>query len=98
MPTLKPPCTSSQVTGIFGKPSDLGAGFCLLPIIQLVSAALIAILLDELLQKGYGLGSGITLFICESIVWKVFSPTTVNTGRGSEFEGALVALFHFLFT
>jgi len=58
--------------------------------------------LDELLQKGYGLGSGISLFIatniCESIVWKAFSPTTVNIGRGPEFEGAIVALFHLLFT
>lgn len=63
---------------------------------------MIVILLDELLQKGYGLGSGISLFIatniCESIVWKAFSPTTVNTGRGPEFEGAIVALFHLLFT
>lgn len=46
----------------------------------------------------YGLGSGISLFIatniCETIVWKTFSPTTINTGRGTEFEGALVALFH----
>ena len=44
------------------------------------------LLLDELLQKGYGLGSGISLFIttniCETIVWKAFSPATVNTGRG----------------
>jgi protein transport protein SEC61 subunit alpha len=86
----------------YGQLSDLGAGICLLLIIQLVSATLIVILLDELLQKGYGLGSGITLFIatniCESIVWKAFSPTTVNTGRGPEFEGAIVALFHLLFT
>lgn len=48
---------------------------------------MIVLLLDELLQKGYGLGSGISLFIatniCETIVWKAFSPTTVNTGRGS---------------
>lgn len=47
---------------------------------------MIVLLLDELLQKGYGLGSGISLFIatniCETIVWKAFSPTTVNTGRG----------------
>ncbi len=46
---------------------------------------------DELLQKGYGLGSGISLFIatniCENIVWKALSPTTINTGRGTEFEG-----------
>ncbi|KAI8451708.1 protein transport protein SEC61 subunit alpha [Phakopsora pachyrhizi] len=51
---------------------------------------------------GYGLGSGIPLFIatniCESIIWKAFSPTTVNTSRGPEFEGAMIALFHLLFT
>ena len=62
---------------------------------QLVLAGLVVILLDELLQKGYGLGSGISLFIatniCETIMWKAFSPTTINTGRGPEFEGALVA-------
>ena len=90
------------LTGLYGQPRDLGAGVCLLLIIQLVAAGLIVILLDELLQKGYGLGSGISLFIatniCESIVWKAFSPTTVNTGRGPEFEGAIVSLFHLLFT
>ena len=90
------------LTGLYGLPGDLGAGVCLLLIIQLISASLIVILLDELLQKGYGLGSGISLFIatniCESIVWKAFSPTTVNTGRGPEFEGAIVALIHLLFT
>ncbi|TEB28754.1 SecY protein [Coprinellus micaceus] len=94
--------TVSVLTGLYGQPSDLGAGVCLLLIIQLVVAALIVILLDELLQKGYGLGSEINLFIatniCESIVWKAFSPTTVNVGRGAEFEGAIVALFHLLFT
>ena len=60
------------------------------------------LLLDELLQKGYGLGSGISLFIatniCETIVWKSFSPATINTGRGTEFEGAVIALFHLLAT
>ncbi|TEB21522.1 SecY protein [Coprinellus micaceus] len=82
--------TVSVLTGLYGQPSDLGAGVCLLLIIQLIVAALIVILLDELLQKGYGLGSGINLFIatniCESVVWKAFSPTTVNVGRGAEFE------------
>jgi len=90
------------LTGMYGQPSELGAGVCLLLVVQLVIAALIVILLDELLQKGYGLGSGITLFIatniCESIIWKAFSPTTINTGRGPEFEGALIALFHLLLT
>merc|ERR1712236_16869 len=36
--------------------------------------------------------------ICETIVWKAFSPATVNTGRGTEFEGAVIALFHLLAT
>lgn len=90
------------LTGMYGQPSELGAGVCLLLVVQLVVAALIVILLDELLQKGYGLGSGISLFIatniCESIIWKAFSPTTINTGRGPEFEGAIIALFHLLLT
>lgn len=59
-------------------------------ILQLFAAGMVVIILDELLQKGYGLGSGISLFIatniCESIIWKAFSPTTINTGRGTEFE------------
>ena len=54
------------------------------------------------MKKGYGLGSGISLFIatniCENIIWKAFSPTTLNTGRGTEFEGAIIALFHLLIT
>lgn len=94
--------TVAVMTGIYGDPSDLGAGICLLLILQLFVAGVIVILLDEMLQKGYGLGSGISLFIatniCESIVWKSFSPHTVNTGRGPEFEGAVIALFHLLLT
>ena len=54
------------------------------------------------LTQSSGLGSGISLFIatniCETIVWKAFSPATVNTGRGTEFEGAVIALFHLLAT
>lgn len=90
------------VSGLYGEPSDLGYGICLLIIIQLFVSGLIVLLLDELLQKGYGLGSGISLFIatniCETIIWKAFSPTTINTGNGTEFEGAVIALFHLLAT
>jgi len=75
---------------------------CFLIILQLFIAGVICILLDELLQKGYGLGSRISLFIatniCETIIWKAFSPTTLNLGRGTEFEGAIIALFHLLIT
>merc|ERR1712036_82647 len=90
------------MTGMYGVPSEMGMGICLLIVIQLFIAGLIVLLLDELLQKGYGLGSGISLFIatniCETIIWKAFSPTTINTGRGTEFEGAIIALFHLLAT
>lgn len=88
------------LTGNYGRPSDIGIAISLLLIFQLMFASFIVLLLDELLTKGYGLGSGISLFtatnIAEQIFWKAFAPTTVNTGRGNEFEGAVVALFHLL--
>ena len=34
----------------------------------------------------------------ENIIWKAFSPTTINSGRGAELEGAVIALFHLLIT
>lgn len=90
------------LNGIYGDPKEIGAGICLLLVLQLTVAGLIVCLLDELLQKGYGLGSGITLFIatniCETIIWQALSPTTINTGRGTEFHGALLAFFHLIFT
>lgn len=83
------------MTGNYGAPSDLGLPICLLLIFQLMFASLIVMLLDELLSKGYGLGSGISLFtatnIAEQIFWRAFAPTTVNSGRGKEFEGAVIA-------
>ncbi|KAI0990268.1 hypothetical protein GJ496_000647 [Pomphorhynchus laevis] len=90
-------------TGMYGQPSEMGAGICLLIVLQLCTSGIIVLLLDELLQKGYGLGSGISLFIatniCETILWKALSPSTIVTGRGgSEFEGAILALIHLLAT
>merc|ERR1712066_243453 len=88
------------ISGMYGDVKELGAGNAILLIMQLFFAGVIVIVLDELLQKGYGLGSGISLFIatniCENIVWKAFSPSTMNTGKGTEFEGAIIALFHML--
>ena len=78
--------TAYVFSGMYGDVKDLGAGNSLLIVLQLFMAGIIVLLLDELLQKGYGLGSGISLFIatniCEQIIWKAFSPTTINTGRG----------------
>jgi len=90
------------LSGMYGDTKDLGIGNGTLIVVQLFFAGVIVMVLDELLQKGYGLGSGISLFIatniCENIIWKAFSPTTINTGRGTEFEGAVIALFHLLIT
>ncbi|CAE8682036.1 unnamed protein product [Polarella glacialis] len=90
------------LNGMYGDIKDLGAGNAILIIMQLFFAGVMVLMLDELLQKGYGLGSGISLFIatniCETIVWKSFSPTTMTTAKGTEFEGAVVAMFHMLIT
>jgi protein transport protein SEC61 subunit alpha len=90
------------LSGMYGDVNEIGTGNSILIILQLFCAGIIVLILDELLQKGYGLGSGISLFIatgiCENIIWKAFSPTTINTGRGTEFEGAVVALFHMILT
>ncbi len=90
------------VSGMYGDLGTVGAGNAILIICQLCISGLIVLILDELLQKGYGLGSGISLFIatniCETIIWKAFSPTTINTGRGTEFEGAIIAFFHLMVT
>jgi protein transport protein SEC61 subunit alpha len=70
------------VSGMYGDVRELGAFNAILIILQLFFAGIIVICLDELLQKGYGLGSGISLFIatniCEQIIWKAFSPYTVT--------------------
>jgi len=92
--------TAYVVSGMYGDLSDVGVGNAILLVMQLFCAGIVVLLLDELLQKGYGLGQGMNLFIatniCGSIVWKAFSPTTMNTGKGTEFEGAVIAVFHLL--
>ncbi|MES1913844.1 MAG: hypothetical protein MHM6MM_005996 [Cercozoa sp. M6MM] len=89
-------------SGMYGDVATIGYANALLIVIQLTLAGVIVLLLDEMLQKGYGIGSGISLFIttsiCETILWKAFSPTTMDTGKGTEFEGAVIALFHLLLT
>lgn len=53
-------------------------------LIQLFTASVIVMLLDELVQKGWGIGSGISLFIlagvAQRIMWDVFSPLPVGGG------------------
>jgi protein transport protein SEC61 subunit alpha len=90
------------LSGMYGQVWDIGLINASLLIAQLIMAGVIVLLLDELLQKGYGLGSGISLFIatniCENIVWKALSPITIKSDSGTQFEGALISLFHLVAT
>ncbi len=51
---------------------------------QLMVASIIIMFLDELIQKGWGLGSGISLFImagvAQQILWSLFSPLPAGDG------------------
>ena len=91
------------ISGMYGDLSNLGAINAYLIIIQLVVEGIIVLLLDETLQKGYGIGSGISLFIavniCENIIWKAFSPFTITNESGNtEYEGAIISTIHLLLT
>ena len=88
------------LSGMYGDIDAIGMGNAMLIVAQLVLSGMMLVLLDEMLQKGYGYGSGISLFIAahisETILWKAFSPTTINIGNGTEFEGAVLAFFHLM--
>ena len=60
---------------------------------QLIAASVIIMFLDELIQKGWGLGSGISLFIMagvtQQILWSLFSPLPAG-------DGALIGVAPFL--
>jgi len=51
---------------------------------QLMAASIIIMFLDELIQKGWGLGSGISVFImagvAQTILWNMFSPLPAGDG------------------
>eukprot|EP01084_Bolivina_argentea_P219399 372121_1 len=81
---------------------DLGIGNTILIFVQLCGSTILLILLDEIIQRGYGIGNGVSLFIatniCTNIVWKTLSPTTIDTATGIQYEGSIIALFHLLLT
>ena len=58
------------------------AGYILIG--QLMAASVIIMFLDELIQKGWGLGSGISLFIAagvaQQMLWSLFSPVPAGDG------------------
>lgn len=63
------------IGGMYG---TLAGPIALIVFLQLIAAGVVVLLLDELVQKGWGFGSGISLFImagvAQHIFWQSFSP------------------------
>ena len=82
------------IGGVYGQ---LTPSTSLIVFLELLSAGVIVMLLDEMVQKGWGFGSGISLFIlagvAQGILWDMFSPAPlgrIQDGLGS--LGIFVAL------
>ena len=64
------------LSGMYG--TSLAGPTILVIFLQLIITGVIVMLMDELVQKGWGLGSGISLFImagvAQNILWSTFSP------------------------
>jgi preprotein translocase SecY subunit len=62
-------------------------------LLQLVGAGLIVLLLDELLQKGWGLGSGISLFIASGVASSIWWDSIAPMGpmADGKYLGAVIA-------
>eukprot|EP00903_Cladosiphon_okamuranus_P008783 g8414.t1 len=88
------------VSGMYGPLMTLGVGNAILIVGQLFLMGVAIILMDQVLQKGWGIGSGVSLFmcanVCTTVLWKTFSWVSVTTSRGVEKEGAFFSIFHLL--
>jgi len=66
-----------MVSGMYSVPSS---AIAIIVFLQLLASGIIVLLMDELVQKGWGLGSGISLFImagvAQQILWQCFNPST----------------------
>jgi preprotein translocase SecY subunit len=69
---LGPACSAGVTTSCLTPNQDL------VIFVQLFIASLLVLLLDEMIQKGWGIGSGVSLFIlagvCQTVMWYTFSP------------------------
>ena len=86
--------------GAFGPPAALGLETMVLIFLQLMFAGIIIVLLDELLQKGWGLGSGVSLFIAAGVAGQIFWNTFSFIEAPDEARlprGIIIAIFYVLF-
>ncbi len=68
--------------------------------LQLMAASFIVILMDDMLEKGWGVGSAVSLFIAagvtQQVFWELFSP--IGPMSDGLFVGVVPSIFHALFT
>lgn len=81
------------LSGMYGTIGSLGAAAIVI-LLQLIAAGIIVMLLDELVQKGWGLGSGISLFIMAGVAQNIFWSTFNPAPGGGLFVGGLGALLN----
>ncbi|MCL5877497.1 MAG: preprotein translocase subunit SecY [Candidatus Bathyarchaeota archaeon] len=87
------------ISGMYGA---IGVPVMLAIFFQLIAAGIIVMLMDELVQKGWGLGSGISLFImagvAQTIVWNTFNPQTgLFFGALQQFLGGAMTSVEWVF-
>jgi len=94
---LGPACSTGVTTACLTPNQDL------VIFVQLFVASLLVLLLDEMIQKGWGIGSGVSLFIlagvCQTVMWYTFSPIPFAvSSTQSELFGFVPALISSFFT
>jgi preprotein translocase SecY subunit len=88
------------LSGMYGP--SLSGPVILVIFAQLIITGIVVMLMDELVQKGWGLGSGISLFImagvAQNIIWSTFSPPTgLFVGSLSSYLGGQQTLTQWAF-
>jgi len=82
--------------GAYGENVDILTGTLIF--LQLLAAGLVIMLMDELIQKGYGLGSGISLFIAAGVSFTIlnglFGFTEGIRNPAGRYYGAIIAFFY----
>ena len=86
-------CVQASAYLIGGVYGSLNLVTSIIVFAQLLVAGVVLMLLDEMVQKGWGIGSGISLFIlagvAQTIMWSSFGPYTMGDGKS---YGAFIAL------
>ncbi len=87
--------------GAYGEPSAISPSTQAIIVLQLTLAGISIILMDEMVQKGYGLGSGISLFIAASVSFTIFRGmfdlTQVQIRGETRYNGAVLQFVQSIF-